>query len=179
MLPSSFLNYQPIPWQLVLYYICCWVTTLSTKQWQFSHLFVQARWIHSAYQEFCHLKIGFAPKGSKRIVGSSQFCQHFSGAFFMICLFSRELHFPYQLALLSRWFSKLPVWWDMWSFPGGYLKHSKTYIFSKITLDPDLAWFLFRFHMSIAWCKKNQQSKENPNKPLEHTTCLWRKSFHV
>ncbi len=23
-------------------------------------------------------------------------------------------------ALLSRWFSELPIWWDMWSFPGGY-----------------------------------------------------------
>ena len=28
---------------------------------------------------------------------------------------------PQKMALLSRWFSQLPFWWDMWSFPGGYI----------------------------------------------------------
>ena len=28
---------------------------------------------------------------------------------------------PWFLAYLSRCFSKLPVWWDMYPFPGGYL----------------------------------------------------------
>ena len=34
-----------------------------------------------------------------------------------------SLPFP---ALLSRWFSGFPFWWDMWSFPGGCTKHDKT-----------------------------------------------------
>ena len=29
-------------------------------------------------------------------------------------------HIPSRVALLSRWVSLGPAWWDMWSFPGGY-----------------------------------------------------------
>ena len=34
-----------------------------------------------------------------------------------------------QTALLSRWFSDFPVWWDMWSLPGGYIIFEAGFIF--------------------------------------------------
>ena len=42
---------------------------------------------------------------------------------------------PFPFGILSRWFSQLPVWWDMWSFPGGYIIYLKS-DYTQITSQP-------------------------------------------
>ena len=66
----------------------------------------------------------------------------------------QETNISHQNGILSRWFSQLPVWWDMYPFPGGYC-----FLQQMLSHDCQLVvpWLPSRIWVTVPFAQKTYQ----------------------